>query len=91
MHQSGPKPAVKKNKKQGIKSLLRELSDDDEDGSNTAPAPSDDASKPWRAEFRRYIDAVHELSEGMTTIKWWGVSHLFIQQNPVCINFTAVV
>ena len=77
MHKSGPKPSVKKNKKPGIKSLLRELSDD-EDDPDTTPVPSDDSDKPWRPEFRRYLDAVHELSEGMTSIKWWGVSYLCI-------------
>jgi hypothetical protein len=75
LHKSGPRPSVKKNKKPGIKKLLRELSDD-EDDPNTTPVPSDDSDKPWRPEFSRYLNADHELSEGMTSIKWWGVSSL---------------
>ena len=73
MNKSGPRPVVEKKKKSGIKNLLRELSDD-EDDPDTTPIPSDSSDAPWHVEFRRYLDATHELSEGMSSIKWWGVS-----------------
>jgi len=83
IHKSGPKLSVKKNKKPGIKKLLHELSDD-EDDPDTTPAPANDSDKPWCPEFRKYLDTIHELSEGMTSIKWWGVSHLFLFNEEFC-------
>jgi hypothetical protein len=77
MNKAGPKPSVKRSKKSSMKSLLRELSDDDDD-SDTTSMPSDNSDAPWHLEFRRYLDAVHELPEGMTSIQWWGVSLLSI-------------
>jgi hypothetical protein len=74
MYGSGPKPTAKKNKTTAIQSLLRELSDDEDEDSPTIPSSSDDSEKPYWREFRGYLDAIHEVPEGMTSIKWWGVS-----------------
>jgi hypothetical protein len=74
MYGSGPKPTGKKNKTVGIKSLLRELSDDEDEDIPTIPSSSDDSEKPYWREFCGYLDAIHEVPEGMTSIKWWGVS-----------------
>ena len=60
MNKSGPSPVVEKKKKSGIKSLLHELSDD-EDDSDTTPIPSDNSDTLWHVEFHRYLDATHEF------------------------------
>lgn len=81
MYGSGPKPVPKKLKKGGIKTLLRELSDDEDDNDSNTPSPLEcpDSDKPWLREFRAYLDAIHELSDGMISIKWWGVCPFFSQ------------
>jgi hypothetical protein len=78
------------SKKVGIGSLARELSDED-DNSDTTPMPSDNSDAPWHAEFRRYIDARHELPVGTTPIQWWGVSLLFIARIPYTNLFRSII
>lgn len=73
INKAGSKLSVKRSNKCGVKSLLRELSDDKDDSDTTA-MPSDDSDASWHLEFRGYLDAVHKLPEGMTSIQWWGVS-----------------
>jgi hypothetical protein len=77
MDKSGQRPSVKKSKKLGINSLQRELSDDEDDPDMT-PIPSDNSDASWRPEFRKYLDVIQKLPEGMTPIQWWGVSPLSI-------------
>jgi hypothetical protein len=63
----------------GLKRLIREvLSDSDDDTPAILVRSSNaDPSKPWRAEFRSYLEMVEAcLPAGMTTIQWWGV-HTF--------------
>jgi len=80
MYGSGPKPTVKRNKNTGVMSLLRELSDDEDEDSTMTPSSSGDSDKPWWREFRGYLDTIHEVPEGMTSVKWWGVSPLHLLQ-----------
>ena len=59
-----------------IRTLLRELSNDEEDN-HTASSPStleDDPSRPWLRDFRAYLDTTEHVPEGWTAIVWWGVS-----------------
>ena len=63
-----------KPQKRGLKTLLRELSDDDSDSElPTATSRSEDPENPWKQQYNAYMDAVHDLPEGMSTIEWWGV------------------
>ena len=62
----------KKNK--GLRALLRELSDDEDTTTDAGPQVPDDPKRPWLRDFRAYLDAVEQVPEGWTTIKWWGVS-----------------
>lgn len=52
-------------------SLLRELSDDEDDFDNL-PESSDRV--PWLEEFRKYYDANDTVPDGMPIVAWWGVS-----------------
>ena len=74
MYGSGPKMTAKKNKTTGIKSLLCEISNDKDEDIPTIPSSSNDSAKPYWQEFHSYLDAIHEVPEGMMSIKWWGVS-----------------
>ena len=47
MYGSGPKLTAKKNKTTGIKSLLHELSNDEDEDIPTIPSSSDDSDKPY--------------------------------------------
>jgi hypothetical protein len=65
---SSKKSAAKK-----VKTLLRELSSDDEDPTPVGSADTPvDPQKPWRKEFYRYLHAIDELN-GLTIVQWWGV------------------
>ena len=43
-----------------------DMSDDDSD--------SGDLTKPWLAEYQRYISTCDVVPEGMSLVEWWGVS-----------------
>lgn len=55
------------------KTLLRELSSDDEDDALADSTPSN-PSKPWLKEFELYLNAVDELPDGLSIVQWWAVS-----------------
>lgn len=64
-----PKPLRKSGSKLGA--LLRQLSDDED---TPVTSPLADPSRPWIREFNMYLDAVDELPDGMSVVRWWGVS-----------------
>ncbi|OBZ65234.1 putative AC transposase [Grifola frondosa] len=57
-------------------SLLRELSDDEDNNtaehSSSATPSLSNPQKPWLAEFRRYLETAEHVLEGMSIIQWWG-------------------
>ncbi|HWS83115.1 MAG TPA: hypothetical protein VN207_02530 [Ktedonobacteraceae bacterium] len=58
-----------------LHTLLRELSDDDEDTmADTGTDVPDDPQRPWLRDYRVYIDVPEQVQEGWTAIQWWGVS-----------------
>jgi len=65
-----------KKPKKGLRSLLRELSDDDDDtvSSNIGSNISEDPNRPWLLSFQVYMDAVEQVPDGWDAIRWWGVS-----------------
>jgi hypothetical protein len=70
-------PPVKKGKASGLRKLVRETqsSDDDDEDNHSTPAATDiDPSKPWRPDFKNYVDTLEaNIPPGMSTIQWWGV------------------
>ena len=86
-----PEPRLDKAKKNKMKTLLRELSDSEGenavDSGSTAPA---DPLRPWRREFRAYLDILEQVPENMTSIAWWGVSNLLSCQASMLIHVSAV-
>jgi hypothetical protein len=70
---------AKKGKVNGLERLIHEVLSDSDDDTLAILVCSSNAnlSKPWRAEFRSYLEMVEaSLPTGMTTIQWWGV-HTF--------------
>ena len=71
-----PAPTRKGKKGKGLNVLLRELSDDDDDGTMAdvgldLPA---DPQRPWLSDYHGYIDVPEQVPEGWSAIQWWGVS-----------------
>jgi hypothetical protein len=60
--------------KRGVNILLRELSDDEDDVAAHNHNMPDDPERPWVRHFQEYINAVEQVPDGWSTIKWWGVS-----------------
>jgi hypothetical protein len=62
--------------KKGVHVLLCELSDDSDDDSVTDHNHNipDDPEQPWLQHFHKYVDAVEQVPDGWSTIKWWDVS-----------------
>ncbi|KAF5337979.1 hypothetical protein D9758_014306 [Tetrapyrgos nigripes] len=54
--------------------LLRELSDDEDDESTTQGSVRNSATtpEPWRSEFNLYLSAIDVVPTGMSIVKWWG-------------------
>jgi hypothetical protein len=42
--------------------------------STAPPLASVDPNKPWLKEFNHYLNTVDEIPDGLTVVKWWGVS-----------------
>jgi hypothetical protein len=36
-----------------------------------------DPSKPWMAEFDRYMNTHESIPDDMSTVAWWGVHNIF--------------
>jgi hypothetical protein len=71
-----PPPELKKKSDPKISILLRELSDDEDDGPMASTAPTD-PQRPWIADFELYLDIQDHLN-GMSIVQWWGVSLFFL-------------
>ena len=77
---STTKASAPSRKDKGIRALLRELSDDEEDiVVDTRLDVPDDPQRPWLQDFRAYLDIFEQVPGGWTAIQWWGVSVLFIE------------
>lgn len=63
-----------KKSKKGLRALLRELSDDEDNTTDTGPDIPEDPDRPWFRDFRAYMDAVEQVPDGWSAVKWWGVS-----------------
>jgi hypothetical protein len=84
-------PASKKSKASGLKKLICEVSDLEDDLS-TNPVTSTaigDPLRPWRVEFLSYLKTIEAAPlAGMSTIQWWGVSIAYAALNPkFCTNY----
>jgi hypothetical protein len=64
-----------KKPKRGLRALLRELSDNDDDAvtKNTGPNIPEDPFWPWLRRFQVYLNAVEQVPDGWSAVKWWGV------------------
>jgi hypothetical protein len=62
--------------KKGMRALLRELSDDEDDSTSLGPNIPEDPKQPWLRHFRAFIDAAEQVPDGWSAVKWWGVSVL---------------
>jgi hypothetical protein len=72
---SRTRPSAPARKDKGLRVLLRELSDDEEDAAiDTGLDVPDDPQRPWVRDFRAYVDVLEQVPEGWTAIRWWGVS-----------------
>jgi hypothetical protein len=67
------KSSKSKNKKRGLQALLRELSDDEENVTDSPPGISEDPDRPWFQHFSAYINSSEQVPDGWSAIKWWGV------------------
>ena len=71
------RPSAPSRKDKGLRTLLRELSDDEEDiAVNTGLDVPDDPQRPWLRDYHAYVDVLEQVPEGWTAIQWWGVSTL---------------
>jgi hypothetical protein len=50
--------------------------DTDESDNSDDGTVSSDPSKPWLGEWSSYIQTHEIVPEGMTMVKWWGVSSI---------------
>jgi hypothetical protein len=66
-------PAVPSNRDKSS-SLLRELSDDEDDTMADAGVDiPDDPQWPWLRDYCAYMDSHDQVLEGWTAVQWWGV------------------
>jgi len=69
------RPSAPSKKDKGLCTLLRELSDDEEDAAmDTGLDVPDDPQRPWLRDYHAYVDILEQVPEGWTAIQWWGVS-----------------
>ena len=68
------RPSVPFRKDKGLRTLLRELTDDEEDAAvDTWVNVSDEPQRPWLCDYRAYVDVLEQVPEGWTSVQWWGV------------------
>jgi hypothetical protein len=68
------RPSAPFRKDKGLRTLLRELTDDEEDTAvDTGVDVPDDPQRPWLRDYRAYVDVPEQVPEGWTAIQWWGV------------------
>jgi len=58
----------------GMRALLRELSDDEDETTNNCPDVPEDPNWPWLRHFHIFVDTVEQVPDGWSAVKWWGVS-----------------
>ena len=63
--------------KKGLHVLLQEPSDNDNDVMDSGPNIPEDPDWPWSRHFHAYIDALEQVPDDWTAIKWWGVSFVY--------------
>jgi hypothetical protein len=75
INKSVPIAMRKAQKCSGLKTLLCELSSDEEHDTDSSvmPSSSEDPEKLWKREYNAYMDTIHDVPEGMSAIQWWGV------------------
>jgi hypothetical protein len=57
-----------------INTLLRELSDDEDDMVDIGLDVLSDPQRPWLQDYHVYMDVIEQVPDGWSTVKWWGVS-----------------
>ena len=65
-----------KKSKKGLCALLRELSDNEDETASMGHNVSEDPNQPWLQHFHPFIDAIEQVPDGWSAMKWWGVSVL---------------
>ena len=68
-----PESSKSKKTKGGLRALLRELSDDEDNVTDSPPGILEDPDRPWSKHFSAYMDAIEQVPDGWSAIKWWGV------------------
>jgi hypothetical protein len=69
---SDSKTPAQLQKTKGLRALLREVSDDEEETMGNVEL-FDDPERPWLRYYQAYLDVREQIPEGWTTIQWWGV------------------
>lgn len=67
-------PALLSRKHSRIGRLVRKNLDTDSEDEDVINEGNSDLSKPWAAEFERYINTHETVGEGTSIVQWWGVS-----------------
>ena len=63
------RPSVPFRKNKGLRTLLRELTDDEEDAAvDTGVNVSDDPQRPWLCNYCAYVDVLEQVPEGWTAV-----------------------
>ena len=66
--------SMQSKKGRKLRTLLRELSDDEDVIKDSRVEVPDDPQRPWLHDYNAYIDVLEQVPEGWTSIQWWGVS-----------------
>ena len=64
-----------KQSKSKITTLLRELSDDEDNVEIESPgltSTPEDPNRPWLHDFHAYLDIIEHIPDGWTIVGWWG-------------------
>lgn len=69
-----PESSKSKKTKRGLRALLRELSDDEDNVTDSHTGVSEDPDRPWSRHFWAYMNVSEQVPDGWSAIKWWGVS-----------------
>jgi hypothetical protein len=79
---------VQLTKSKGLRALLQELSDDEDEMEDTGTAVPDDPRRPWLRDYCAYLDVLEQVPEGWTVIQWWGVSWISVAIISIRTNIT---
>jgi hypothetical protein len=69
--------SARSRKGRKLHTLLRELSDDEDQMVDTGLEVPDDPQRPWIQDYHAYMDVVEQLPDGWSAVQWWGVSNFF--------------